>query len=626
MNRPVPKSEKILSRRKAKKEAYCNVTYQLECLKMLHDELYPSSMNQSSTQSPINNPKSLLKLRELKAILRNQYRGNFPLPSLEQCIALVLFDDKRRPFFEFRFRPTFWPEGWPFFIDDNPESNVILYSEAIYYKVMEAFEEEGTVQTREGVVNSTGENIANSEHAEGDVVLRVNIKSEDDDEETMQPIVLEDENSDQAESNEGRLARGGVVSRPNSAHSNPPSNSNSQHQQFSGVSLNPPAPLGSKATEGNRTYSRVGEKRSADTGIAHLSEPYRIPKRHNSSAGTSLAATPASTASTTTPNQSVIVEDFLSSAAFIAAQGTDKLNCPLCSAPYEKLVMGDHINISHFRKQMPYRCTWPACRYTNVWLVNGKSHVRREHQADPDKYIVQSSDKAGSSATLSLYTREKAPSISSSSSSMTSIAESFLASPAYLTANSTARLFCPLCSKHYAQRMLKDHLMAMHLGRKLYHCTWTGCQFTSGYFGNAQSHVKDVHQADPEKFIKYIPDSGLSSALPVQAPATSAAKSVSTSSNHTLPEPTAEAVKRFLTTSTNSSARSLDRIKCLFCAKRYMKKDLKDHLYTIHLGKKPHQCVWSGCNYSNGYYRNVQQHLKKVHNSTQKERYIVFRG
>ncbi|KAH9400124.1 hypothetical protein TYRP_001681, partial [Tyrophagus putrescentiae] len=120
--RVVPKSKTILERRRAKKDTYLNVTYQLQCLKTLHDELYPSvATNQ-------NSKKSLQK------------------------------------------------------------GNVVLYSEGIYDKVMEAFEEETEGEAGE-------EKMSRFQKGKTDEMpVRTNIKKENDEVDEVEVIVLEDDN------------------------------------------------------------------------------------------------------------------------------------------------------------------------------------------------------------------------------------------------------------------------------------------------------------------------------------------------------------------------------------------------------------------------------------------------
>lgn len=524
--RVVPKSKTILERRRAKKDTYLNVTYQLQCLKTLHDELYPSvATNQ-------NSKKSLQKVRELKAILRSQYRDNFPLPTLDRSIVLVLFDAERRPFFEFRHRPISWPESWPFFIDDNPEGNVVLYSEGIYDKVMEAFEEETEGEAGE-------EKISRFQKGKTDEMpVRTNIKKENDEVDDVEVIVLEDDNV----ANEHTVQKGNsqtirpqradnnidtatatdgsdLTNTVNSAALSPPTTS--QDHQSLETSVNESL-LRKIKTPKNDSINRHAKKRPSDPSS-------NIPKRQHTLGAdcnqgksnnnnldqadpfsfSTSQTTAISGSSTFTPNtkQTAVAEDFFTSITFMSAIKTDKLNCPVCSTSYEKTTLRDHINIVHLRKNLPYCCSFPDCQYTNRWHMNAYNHAKREHKVNPGQYIVQTEEGADQSSFTSSQTT-----VSSSTSqtpqkqaTLTFKAEDYLKKkcPAYLTTKN-GKVACPDCPNQVDKFQLKDHLVSVHWGLKPYRCTFSGCSYIGGWLANAKKHLKNVHKtARYDRYLLY---------------------------------------------------------------------------------------------------------------------------
>ncbi len=312
-----------------------------------------------------------------------------------------------------------------------------------------------------------------------------------------------------------------------------------------------------KPTEANssRTYrildSNNNNKRPADHSNA--AQPQGSPKRAKVSAspGTSTQAKTASQA---------VAEHFLASAAFRNAPETQRLDCPLCVRRYVKAAMEDHLDMWHINRgrYVPYRCTAPGCRYTNIWGMNAREHARQEHGGE--QYIVKAAEvvpRTGASLTSSSSSSSAAatakhlatitttttasttstPSATTSTSSATTTtattaattstpsaasalqqqqhqqpstsastsastaqrlsAEDYLRAhcPDYVAAkNGRTRVRCSDCSKVMDKYLLKEHFVAVHRGLKPFHCQWPGCSYTSGSRWKAAKHVRDVHK------------------------------------------------------------------------------------------------------------------------------------
>lgn len=140
-------SEPFMSvkQQQTEKDTFNDITFQIQCLKELYDELYPKMSNQS--ENAFNKRKTQRKLRELKAILRNQYRDNCLLPTNKNTAIYVFFDFYKKPFFILMHRSTYYPKNMPLFTNDNQNGTISLYSEAIYKKTIEAFADERKLRT-----------------------------------------------------------------------------------------------------------------------------------------------------------------------------------------------------------------------------------------------------------------------------------------------------------------------------------------------------------------------------------------------------------------------------------------------------------------------------------------------
>ncbi|KAH9392412.1 hypothetical protein TYRP_005488, partial [Tyrophagus putrescentiae] len=142
---------------RAAKEIYCDVNYQIKCLKELYDKPFPQNGDRQVSSSDNHNfiqknqkVRQQLK-RELKANLRKYYGDPCNLPPPEFVDVMVMFDKKKEIFFSIRFRPlSGYPLGYPFIIDDS-EGTIARLSNAIYKEVLEAFaaekEEEAVIKS-----------------------------------------------------------------------------------------------------------------------------------------------------------------------------------------------------------------------------------------------------------------------------------------------------------------------------------------------------------------------------------------------------------------------------------------------------------------------------------------------
>ncbi|KAH9405671.1 hypothetical protein TYRP_001531 [Tyrophagus putrescentiae] len=643
---------------KAAKEIFCDLTYQIRCLNELYNQLTPQSGNRRASSSagdhqdggPQRDPKVLQQLRLLKANLRSKYLGN-PLlfSSLEHLKVVVMFDGQKQPFFDFRLRPVSgYPTGYPFLIDDS-EGTIAGLSEVIYLKVLKAVQEEKESRGfGEGNHNNNNNNNNNnnSSHAAEEGLIRVNIKQEvEDDEEEEELITLEDDSDDESFNDElhqeenynsqaippantaeqqhhqqpvsrrqsGRQSETlpiklepsnssiATITRVNRPPINPsnraprtssgeapaaaaaasvavspaaaaaaagatpaaakestgvtirviqvnprapnttvfPSKSKPQPQQplppahhhhnstktsAQQLQQQPPAAaaaaaaaaeergtLAMKPTAENSSIYRIlgnnNNKRPADSSNA--AQPQGISKRAKTStaAGTSSSSTQATK---TTTSQAAIAERFLASADFRKAADGKKLPCPICEKSYAKAAMSDHLELAHTNRAqyVSYRCTYPGCTYTNVWGVNVRKHVQREHGCRNDEqYIEKPAAAAAAGAVQQLSTESPSPhttttpttaSTTSTSTPQRLSAEEYLRAncPAYVAAKyASTRVKCPDCPSCLEKRQLKDHILSVHRGLKPYHCRWQGCSYTSGWRSNAAKHVKDVHKS-----------------------------------------------------------------------------------------------------------------------------------
>ncbi|KAH9405673.1 hypothetical protein TYRP_001533 [Tyrophagus putrescentiae] len=274
------------------------------------------------------------------------------------------------------------------------------------------------------------------------------------------------------------------------------------------------------------------------------------------STSTSASSSTSTTTTTTTSNQPgwarARAEAFLCSADYTAASPATKLSCPVCSSEYQKVYLMDHIYGKHFSLK-PYRCTWPGCTTGTScgFLTRMVSHVQQaHHQAEnPWRYIrrdpvgpltasVSASSSLASASTLasssfssstssevvagrtqrlrasegsrastasaSASTTPRLQSSRNSPAEMTAAADRFYASSAYLAAHIRDFLNCPMCGRRLQKNSLTDHINALHLRRRLYHCAWPGCTEAFGHRTASRSHLKHVHNAtDYERYLHY---------------------------------------------------------------------------------------------------------------------------
>ena len=149
-----------------------DVTYQLQCLRQLYQEVKPGSAQASG----LSDQKAKEKLLELKAIMQGNSTANpAPFPTLDTDTVMIRFDSKKAPFFDIAPRQDDdeYPVGQAFFIDGNPKGELVRISEAIYEMILGAIEEEekkekgGTSNYGEGKLSSssTGESSGNNNDA-----------------------------------------------------------------------------------------------------------------------------------------------------------------------------------------------------------------------------------------------------------------------------------------------------------------------------------------------------------------------------------------------------------------------------------------------------------------------------
>ncbi len=265
-----------------------------------------------------------------------------------------------------------------------------------------------------------------------------------------------------------------------------------------------------------------------------------------------------------------------------------------------------------------------------------------------------------------------ATSTSASSISSTDWArtEAFLSSAEYAAAGSSTKLPCPFCRFEFRKTYISDHIYGKHFSLRPYRCTWPDCTTgTSGvaFLSQMQSHVKRAHnQAENTgRYIRRDPVVGPSAStspssssrgvaaaavnLPPpprsrakkvrasrgsRAPAPAASNSARLSSSSSSPAEMTAAADRLYASSAYQSARAHDLLPCPLCPKPITRNDLRDHINTVHLKRRRYHCAWpvddvgsGGCCTAEafGYRRNGQDHLRRVHGSTEYERYLQCR-
>ncbi|KAH9405667.1 hypothetical protein TYRP_001526 [Tyrophagus putrescentiae] len=322
----------------------------------------------------------------------------------------------------------------------------------------------------------------------------------------------------------------------------------------------PPAgALTIEPTENSSVYrildNNNNNKRPAGNSNAAQPSPHSQdnPKRSKVSATAAAGTSTSSSTQAARATSQAVAEHFLASAAFVEAPKAKKLDCPLCRKAFVKAAMSDHLEMEHTNRSqyVPYRCTYPGCKFTNLYRVNVLRHVQRKHGCPNAKqYIVKPAPAAAaavvvpatrtagssalvskSSAAASAKRRAVATAAAASTTSKPSTArtlqppqqhrqrpsststpavtaanvEEYLRAhcPSYFSVkNAHTKVKCPDCPKSLIKYLLKDHLLWVHQGLKPYHCQWQGCSFTTGWRNSAAAHVKDVHKGS--RYAQYI--------------------------------------------------------------------------------------------------------------------------
>ncbi|KAH9390339.1 hypothetical protein TYRP_023166 [Tyrophagus putrescentiae] len=546
-NSKLPSASESFASFKAAKKTYCSIDYQIECLNELYNQLMPQTNgnrragSSSRDQDGSRNSKVFQQLRELKANLRKDYGNPRDIPPLESLKVLVMFDDHKKPFFDIRLRPfSGYPTGYPFFIDDNDKGTIVGISEAIYQEVLKAVqeEEEGRGGNGEGNNNSLNHNNSIS-HAAEEGLIRVNIKQEVEDdvkvEVDSQVNSPTDSNTNSRSSNKTavqhqrqQFVSGGSTVSQGQSHTVPIKLERSSTVAITRVDRS----LKMKPTENSNNYRLLDNINKRSAANSNAAQPQENPKRAKVSASTPGTSSTQAAASATSQ---AISEHFIAP--------TDDSPCPLCEKSYPKAAIKDHLDMAHINRAqyVPYRCTYPGCKYTNVWGINARAHARQHHNGE--QYIVKVAaavvptrtagslslaSSSSSSATNRATTTTTASTIStfkpsaastsqqqqqrpstSTSTAQTFSAEDYLRAncPAYAaTKTARTRVKCPQCSKSLPKHVLKDHIFAEHRGLKPYHCQWPGCSFSSSWRSSATQHVKEQHNGSYAQYILYRED------------------------------------------------------------------------------------------------------------------------
>ncbi|KAH9405674.1 hypothetical protein TYRP_001534 [Tyrophagus putrescentiae] len=285
---------------------------------------------------------------------------------------------------------------------------------------------------------------------------------------------------------------------------------------------------------------------------------------------------------------------------------------------------------------------------------------------------------ASTSASAAISTPAAASTSTSTSSSPSSIdwarTEAFLSSAEYAAAGSSSKLPCPFCRFEFRKTYISDHIYGKHFSLRPYRCTWPGCT-TGGvaFLSQMQTHVKKAHNQGENtgRYIRRDPVVGPSSSSTsvstssssssrgvaaaaanppppprprakkvrasrgsrAPAPAASNNARLSSSSSSSSPAEMTAAADRLYASSAYQSARAHDLLPCPLCPKPITRSDLRDHINTVHLKRRRYHCAWpvddggGGCCTAEafGYRRNGQDHLRRVHGSTEYERYLQCR-
>ena len=537
-NSKPPSASESFASFKAAKKTYCSIDYQIECLNELYNQLMPQNGNRragssSRTQDGSQNSKVLQQLRELKVNLRKDYGNPRDIPPLERLKVVVMFDDEKKAFFDIRLRPfSGYPNGYPFFIDDNDKGTIVGISEAIFQEVLKAVqeeEEEGRGGNGEGNNSSLNHN-NNISHAAEEGLIRVNIKQEvEDDVKVVEVITLEENYNSQVippstdnnamsadfrgSASSAAAAAASVAAIPSEngpavnpqanidTNSSSSSNNNAVQQQQRQQSVN-----------GGSTVSQGQSERQSDTVPIKL-EPTdsftvtvtRVGRSPNRAPRMAHDEAPAPAAS------SVAVPPVPPANVRVLQVNLRPPNVfPSKSKPQQQQLPPSHSNNNgttpfgrQLQQQPPATAAAAAAAVAEErgTLKKMKPTEANSSSSSSNTYRILDSNNnnkrpADHSNAAQPQGSPKRAKVSASSSSSAAAAAGTSSTRAAANANDSA---CPLCEESYPKTMMKDHLDMAHINPNQYvpyRCTYPGCTYTNVWGGSARAHAWKEHKAD----------------------------------------------------------------------------------------------------------------------------------
>ncbi len=460
MSRRSNPAEELL-RRTAHRETFRNLAHQLQCLKRRYNVLYGVTTDTSSSSNQVEQVSSQQQqpnsrafiLRKLKYALRTQYEACFPLPPPDLCTVLLLFDTNEEAFFEIRLKPKAWPEDWPTRFDCGSAGiDMELLSGAIYMKVLEALREEGDGMSVEepprafGVVSSSrriGDRTCTrglrSSVVEENRLTRVIVKSEEEE------IVISD-GEEEEEEEENNIPANEQVNRRASADG---------HQEMEEVDR-----MNNNMFHGEDLAGRPRREESSSIRSSSTANHYHNHNNnHNSNGSSSSQQRP------------------FSNTASVKQEPTANNSSITRRSPHESTSRSALQNYPPSPPPPPPSAAAAARAPRTSARARGRA-------------LAPAAASASTSHLLNNNRARRSP------SEMAAVADRFTASSAYQSARTHDHLSCPLCSKPIMKFTLTDHLNAVHLGRRRYHCAWPdGCAKAFGYRRDSQRHLRQVHRS-----------------------------------------------------------------------------------------------------------------------------------